>query len=367
VKRVACLALAAPLVLAGALAAAAAAQERGDPAARMPAAEHASEVWELTLALDDGHWIVAQATVHNLGPEDGTGGVSGHVIEPDGRAHEFHKFQRRGGWTLSEDRRALDFGAIVLDQRGAHVRLHVDKRRVDFDLRFPVEGGPAWSEALTGPSYAFDLLALAAPVSGVLQIEDGPVKRVSGRAVLTHRWMSALEPSLVGRRVELFGMGEAGGVYLQELTTPAGETRRWLVAAQGGRILGSAGDVRVAEAPAGSGLVIESSFGSGRIGPQSVLLRDEPLQRVPWLLRWWLERLTRPRFVWSAAPFEFVAEGPGEEAALRVSGRGLVNVARFDPQGEEGQGEEGRGEEGAEAEEGGGPAAAAPADPWGER
>jgi hypothetical protein len=304
---------------------------RGDPAARLLAAEHASDVWDLTVELSDGHWVVAQATINNLGPSDRTGAVVGHVVGPDGAAHEFHKVRRAGAWELSADRRGIDLGAIRFDQSGGRARLHVDKKRVDLDLEIDLGGGPAWSDSLTGPQSGFDLLALAAPVRGTLELENEPAREVSGRAALTHRWMSALENELVDRRVELFALEGAGGLYLHELTTAAGETRRWLVVAREGRIVESTAEVRVEALPnADGGLTIDSILGSGRIAAQSVLLRDEPLERAPWLVRWWLGRLTWPRFVWSAAPFDFVARDRNGEGPLRLSGRGLVNVSRFD-------------------------------------
>jgi hypothetical protein len=316
---------------------ASAAPARGDPAARLLPHEHASDFWDLTIELEGGAWIVAQATISNLGPGDRTGGVVGHVLAPDGTAHEFHKIRRDGAWQLSAAGRRLDLGAIVLDLSGPEVRLSVDKKRVDMDLRIELGGGRAWPERLTwadGAEHGFDLLALAAPAAGTLRFGDGPPTRVTGRAVLTHRWTSVLEAELMERRIELFALQGDAGLYFTELAVAGQPPRRWLVLGQGGRILASHEDVEASFQPGGGAagpdrLRIDSASARGGAELARVLLRDEPLGRAPWPIRVWIERLTRPRFVWSAAPFEFtVREAGGGER--RFSGKGLVDVARFD-------------------------------------
>jgi hypothetical protein len=308
---------------------------RADPAARLLPFEQASDVWDLTVLLERGHWIVAQATISNLGPGDRTAAVVGHVIDPEGGTHEFHKIRREGAWQLSADRRRLDLDAILFDQADDAARFYVSKKRVDLDLRIDLSGEQAWPEAADGGDAGFDLLALAAPVEGTLQLRGAEALSVRGRAFLTHRWMPDLEAQRVARRVELFAIGSGVGLYFVEVTPPAGKVRRWLVAGRDGRIWrrSDAVEVRYASGRDGDGLHLEGPGISGRAGLDRILLRDEPLSRAPWLARWWYGRHTRPRFVWSAAPFEFTVHGLGAEETLRISGHGLVEVARFDPGG----------------------------------
>lgn len=314
---------------------------RGDPAARLPEGSHASDVWDLTVALSDGHWVVAQTNVGNLGPAGRSGAIVGHVVDPAGGTHEFHKVRRGGQWALSPDGRRIDLDAIVFDQRApdGEARFYVGKKDVHLDLWIALAGEPAWSDAFAGDAgsgtdrWHLDLLALAAPVRGTLQLGDGPEHEVTGRAVLTHRWMTAVESRFVGQRLELFALDGDTGLYLSELETPDGASRRWLVVGQGGRILGESGSVRVWAEPdsaagGSGGMRIESATVTGRVEAPRVLLRDEPLARAPWLARWWLGRLSRPRFTWSAAPFEFTVRG-ADGQPLRLAGRGLLDVARF--------------------------------------
>jgi len=338
------------LTAGGALAAAE--PPRGDPAARLLQSKHASDTWDLTIELDGGYWVVAQATISKLGPGDRTGAVVGHVIGPDGRAHEFHKVRRDGAWKLSADRRRLDLGPIVFDQSVRPARFQVGKKRVDLDLQIDLGPDRAWSEAFTGPEYGLDLLALAAPVHGSLQLRGDAAREVSGRAILTHRWMNALEASLVQRRVELFGFHGATGLYFSEVTPPGGDPRRWLVVGRDGRMAEVGAGIEARFRPAGSdaersgapaGLEIAAGGDSGRATLGPVVLRDEPLSRAPWFARWWLTRLTRPRFVWSEAAFDFRVRDPAGSGNLRLAGTGLVEVGRFDPK------------------------ARVPADSWGER
>jgi len=340
------------LLLTAAPALASAEPPRGDPAARLLPSEHASDTWDLTVELDGGYWVVAQATISKLGPGDRTGAVVGHVLGPDGRSHEFHKVRRDGAWHLSADRRRLDLGPIVFDQSVRPVRFHVDKKRVDLDLEIDLGAARAWSEAFTGPEYGFDLLALGAPVHGTLQLRGDALLEVSGRATLTHRWMNGLEASLVRRRVELFGFHGAAGLYFSEVTTPSGEPRRWLVVGRDGRMAEAGQGIEARFHPEGSGpptaaaparLEIAAGTDSGRVDLGRIVLRDEPLSRAPWFARWWLTRLTRPRFVWSQAAFDFNVRDPAGSGNLRLAGRGLVEVGRFDAR------------------------AGVPADSWGER
>lgn len=314
---------------------AAAEPARGDPAARLLPFEQASDVWDLTVRTDRGHWIVAQATISNLGPGDRTATVVGHVIDPAGGTHEFHKVRREGDWLLSEDRRRLDLDSILFEQAGAATRLYVSKKRVDLDLRMDFSGEPAWSEALEPGDAGFDLLALAAPVSGTLQLRGQAALSVRGRAFLTHRWMPVLEAERVARRVELFAFEDGVGVYFVERTAPGGASRRWLVAGRDGRIWHAreAFRARYAQRPAGGALSLDAPGLSGRVTLDGVLLRDEPLRRAPLLARWWYGRFLRPRFVWSAASFEFRLRDPEGGPELRIAGEGLVDVARFDPSG----------------------------------
>ena len=137
------------------------------------------------------------------------------------------------------------------------------------------------------------------------------------------------------RRVELFAFQGDTGLYFTELASAGRPARRWLVVGREGRILASHEDVE-ASFRSGEGvrgpdrLEIDSPVALGSAELARVVLRDEPLSRAPWLVRVWLERLTRPRFVWSAAPFEFTVRDPAGGGKLRLAGKGLVDVARFD-------------------------------------
>jgi hypothetical protein len=321
------------LLLAG-VAHAAAEPARGDPAARLLPTEQASDTWDLTVRTDEGCWIVAQTTISNIGPGDNTAAIVGHVIDPEGGTHAFTKVRRDGDWELSKDRRRFDLGSIVFDQSGPTTILHVDKKRVDMDLRIDLSGQPAWSEALDPGDGGFDLLALAAPVAGTMKLgEDQEAFAVQGRAFLTHRWKSLLEARTVKRRVELFAFEKGVGVYFVERTDPSGASRRWLVTGRDGRIWNERDgvEVRYSVRAQGGSLSLASPDLSGSATLDGILLRDEPLQRAPLLARWWYGRVMRPRFVWSAAPFEFRLQDPEGGEDLRISGQGLVDVSRFDP------------------------------------
>ena len=309
--------------------------ERGDPAARLPDSAVSSDIWEIVVRLDSGGWIFLQATVTNAGISDLDAAVVGHVVDSEGTAHEFHKIRREGQWRLSEDRRGIDLGSIALDLRQPTAQIRVDKSRVVLALEIERAAEPAWSDALTGSAYGFDLLAAGAPARGTLWLEGmGTPASVREHAALTHRWLGAYESSLIRRRTEFFALDDRGALYYTEVTTANGETRRWLVAQKDGKTAHRSTEVTLEPsgsaglAFAGGPLRIEAPGVSGRIDRPRVLLRDEPIARIPWLVRWFVSPRATSRSEWRAAPFELTLHD-AKGSDLTLSGTGVITVAQF--------------------------------------
>lgn len=315
-----------------------AAEVRGDPAARLLPGEFASERWELVAQFDSGHLLFAEFLITNLGMGDRNAAAIGHVVEPDGKTHQFRNGRREGRWSLSSDRLRIEVGSSLLDQHNPMHRLRVDKRRVRVDLRFRPDGPAARSDEFAPSGYTLDLLDTVAPVEGTLWVKGmAEPLAVHGTVAITHSWMSEAESNLVLRRIEFFSLQGDFSLYLADLTAPSGARTRWMVVEQEGQVAYESQEFELslegdAEESGSQGygvpgvLHLESPGIRGRIQVDRVLLRYDPLVDLPQPFRSLLALKMRPRCVWALPSFEVFFRPDPDHAPVRIRGTGVTKV-----------------------------------------
>ena len=319
------------------------------PAARLSAADSASEYWDLTALFDSGHRFFARFSITNEGPGSETAFAIGHVILPDGRAVPFKNGRRKGRWSLSEDGLHIKVGSSELDQRSSERHVEVDKSRVQIDLRFTPDATRARRLDTGRARYQTNLLHSAAPVEGSLWVRgmDAAVQ-VRGRLGATHTWMEESEPELALRRIEFFSLGPHASLYLTDFTAPGGERWRWLVLEREGRpplatpefqlaldgkpVPGGAESARY---PVPRTLRIRSEALEGEIRLADVLLRHDPLGVIPQPFRWILRLKMRPRRVWIESPFEVRLTAGSDDSSYQLTGSGITSFTFLNPLGPE--------------------------------
>jgi hypothetical protein len=320
-----------------------AAEQRGDPAARLLSGESASERWELTARFDSGHFLFAEFLITNLGFGDRNAAVVGHIVAPDGTSHKFRNGRREDGWELSPDRLRIQVGSSLLDQHPPRQRLGVDKRSINIDLGFRPDGPALWSEEFTPSGYALDLLATAAPIEGSLWAREMKTTgTTSGAVAVIHSWINKSESSAVLRRIEFFSLQTDFSLYLIDLTTPGGSRSRWLVVKQPGQtpyqsqefdlvLEGEVAESQNKEYPSPATMLLKSPKLKGRIQLDHVLLRYDPLSDLPLTFRFLVRFTMRPHRLWATSPFEFTFHSDPQSPPRRMQGTGVTTVTFSNP------------------------------------
>ena len=302
-----------------------------DPAACLADTEWASEYWDLAVRLDSGHAVFARFLHTHTGPGDGNAVVTGHVVTPEGSAHEFRNGRRAEHWKLSADGRRLDVGSSHLDLSGPRYRLEIAKKRVKLDLHFVPTGRTHTPPEATPVGYRVDLLASSAPVTGSLWLKgmQEPVE-VLGHATLVHTGMREREASLALRRIEFFSLQNGTAVYLLEILTPTHQRTRWMNISDDNRTSFSTTEVDVtalgdacegrregpcskqAEYWAPKSLGVKSRGLEAQLRLEKMLLAGDPLELLPGPIRWVVSLVMRPHRVWAETAFD-VTLWPGPE------------------------------------------------------
>ena len=318
--------------------------ERGDPAARVSAAEDALEYWDFVARFDQGHRLVARVLVTNEGPGDRTAVGVGHLVLPEGEVVEFRNGRLEGRWSIAPDGRSLRIGSTQLEFAGSLRKLEYDNNRrgIEIRLRFHGEAPARFQRSGERPGYRVDLLDLSAPVDGTILLPgmSAPLA-ITGRGALAHTWMDESEPDLVLRRIDFASLDPGAAMYLRDVTDPEGKSHRWLIVVRDGRVLLESSDFELAfESPAGSPqtgypvparLRVTSPGLSGTVPLGHKILEHDPLGDLPQPFRFLLSFATRPRRVWTDSPFSLrVAAAPGR-SAIEIEGNGITSVTYLNP------------------------------------
>jgi len=319
------------------------APERGDPAARLSTSDNALEYWDLLARFDDGHWLFARVLVTNEGPGDRTAVAVGHLIRPNGETVEFRNGRLDGRWSIQPDGRELRIGSSQLDLRPPARTLAHDNHRRGIDIRVRFEsGGPGRPSAGERPDYHVDLLDLAVPVEGTIQLAGmaAPLS-IHGRGTLTHTWMDRSEPDLVLRRIDFTSVDSGNAVYLLDVRAPGGEKTHWLLVERAGRVFYEASDVGIdvddrpgspeRGYPIPARLRVRGAAVSGSIALGRSLLEHDPLGDLPQPFRFLLSFAMRPKRVWTESSYTLQLDATPDRPALELSGHGIASLTYLNP------------------------------------
>lgn len=297
---------------------------RGNPAARRVHGEFGGEYYDVLSRLDDGRLVFAVAAVHNLGWGDGSAGVLGLIVSPDGEVNRFSRSENVGHWKLEADGRRMDLHSIVLDQSRPGARFQVEKDELHLRLDVAPGGRPGAADAIPGTSCPLDLLDLDGETHGSLWRTGmaAPVP-LRGRSNITHRWMEHLEVDCLVQRVELFVLEPEWGVYFDEVRTPDGRVGRWLAVSRDGTLLHegppSSADLEWGRDAKGLPVLRALRFAAGGISARvkvgELRARFDPFAGIPGLLRTLLEKKMQPSVLLRAATAE-IADASGGTARL---------------------------------------------------
>jgi len=323
-----------------------AAEERGNPAARLLQGESASEHWEFTARFESGHLLFVEFLITNIGLGERNAAATWHLVTPAGETHRTTNGRREGNWTLSADHRRMEIGANLLDLRLPAYQLQVDKKSIRINLQFRPDAQAAWSEKAVPSGYALDLLATAVPIEGTIWIKGMATPlMVKGTVAATHSWMNEAGSSLIRRRMELFSLQEQNSFYGVDFTAPNGTRTKWVVVRPDGRKTydssvvewtfdGRAKELREHgyEVPASVRMKNTQLEGEAQLEP--VLLRADPLADIPRPFRFVVSLVLdlRPRRVWALSPYDlsFSASSPNQ-SSLHLQGTGVTAVTFLNP------------------------------------
>lgn len=308
---------------------------RGSPAARLVGGEFGGEYTDLLSRLDDGRLVFAVTGIYNLGWGDHRAGVLGLIVSPDGGVTRFSRSEDPGRWKLEADGRRIDLHSIVLDQSRPGARFRVAKDELHLSLEVEPGGPPAAADPIPGTACPLDLLDLGGATRGSLW-QEGMAEPVAlrGRSAITHRWMDRLEVDCVLRRVEVFVLEPAWGIYFEEVLAPDGHVGRWLAIDRGGKRLyeGPPSSAQVdwrrdADGlPVLHGLRLEAAGISMHVEMESVRATFDPFRGIPGALRALLELKMQPSVRLRSAKAE-ISDGSATAGTRPWSGPALAKIS----------------------------------------
>ncbi len=318
---------------------------RGNPAAHVLPGEFASEHWEFTARFDSGHLLFVEFIVTNIGLGDRNAVVLGYVIPPGEKPHRFSNGRSEGRWTLSSDHLRMEVSASLLDVHAPTYKIRVDKRSVRLDLQLSPDAQPLWSNALTPPGYALDLLAIAAPIEGTLWLKGmTEPAHVRGVVAATHSWTNTAGSSLVLRRVEFYSLQKDFPVYGLDLTAPDGTRRQWLVVKplDGPSYTSEHFDLSFngeLKGPREHGYAVPSMLQlknaeiAGQVRLESQILQADPFVDLPRPIRYLVSLALdlRPWHIWAQSQFEIFWPLVAEPHAPARHGVGITAVTFLNP------------------------------------
>ncbi len=322
-----------------------AAPGRGDPAARLSPAPEATEYWNLTARFDGGYRLFAWFGITNEGPGKRMAGALWYLVHPDGRVSEFRNARGQGRWKLSPDHLRIDVASSSLDLRAPVRRLALDttSQGAKINLEFPAGETPAWPAPRSSAKFRSDTLQISAPTEGTIWVRGMPAPvAVRGTTALTHAWMDEGVSHVVQRYIEFVASTPDLTVYLSDITTPAGEHRRWLAVERRGAIgyqttdfelvLGQRGPATAdRKYPVPGRLLVRDGRMTLDIRPGRLLLRTNPLDPVPQPFRFLFSLKVEPQWIWADASFHVALAADGEGAPIATDGRGILGVIFVNP------------------------------------
>ena len=323
-----------------------AAEERGNPAARLLPGDSASEHWEFTARVESGHLLFVEFLITNIGLGEHNAAAAWHLVTPEGKTHRTTNGRSASKWTLSSDHLRLKIGSSLLDLHSPTYQLHMDKKSMRVNLQFRPDAQAVWSEKAVPAGYALDLLAAAVPVEGTIWVKGMATPlTVKGTVAATHSWTNEAGSSLIRRRVEFFSLQEQNPFYGVEFTTPNGTRAKWVVVKPNGSkmydssmvewtLAGRAKEPRERGYEVPATVRMKNAQLEGKAQLERVLLRVDPFLDIPRPFRFVVSLALdlRPRRVWALSPYT-VSFSPTtkKQAALQLQGAGVTAVTFLNP------------------------------------
>jgi hypothetical protein len=323
-----------------------AAEERGNPAARLLPGDSASEHWEFTARFDSGHLLFVEFLITNIGLGERNAAAAWHLVAPEGKTRHTTNGRREGNWTLSTDHLRMEIGSSLLDLHTPAYQLQVNKKSMRINLQFRPDAPAVWSEKAVPAGYALDLLAAAVSVEGTVWIKGMATPlTVKGTVAATHSWTNEAGSSLIRRRLEFFSLQEQNPFYGVEFTAPNGTRAKWVVVKPNGdklydssmvewTLAGRAKELREHGYEVPATVRVKNAQLEGKAQLERVLLRADPLVDIPRPFRSVVSLALdlRPRRVWALSPYELsFSPTTKTQAAVHLQGAGVTAVTFLNP------------------------------------
>jgi hypothetical protein len=323
-----------------------AADERGNPAARLLSGDSASEHWEFTVRFESGHLLFVEFLITNIGLGERNAAAVWYLVTPEGKTYRTANGRSASKWTLSSDRLRLEISASLLDLHTPAYQLHVDKKSMRINVQFRPDAQAVWSEKAAPAGYALDLLAAAVPVEGTIWVKGMATPlTVKGTVAATHSWMNEAGSSLIRRRVEFFSLQEQNPFYGVEFTAPNGTQAKWVVVKPNGSTLydssvvdwtltGRAKEPRERGYDVPGTMQVKNAQLEGQAQLERVLLRVDPFLDIPRPIRFVISLALdlRPRRVWALSPYALsFSPTTKKQSALHLQGDGVTAVTFLNP------------------------------------
>ena len=319
-----------------------AAAAAGDAAARVSAADDATEYWEVTARFDGGYRLFTRFGITNEGPGVQTAGAIWYLVQPDGRVMVLKNGREQGNWKLSPDHLRLDIASSSLDLHAPLRRLAIDStsQHAKIALQFPATDVLATSPA---GEYQIAALQLSTPIDGTIWVRGMRTPMaVHGTVTLTHAWSDDSLPRVMQRQIEVVAGAPDLTLYLSDITTPAGTTHPWLVVQRGDATAYNTTDREVsvdADMPAathsGYPLASQLSIRDQKVRldvrTERLLLRVNPLDVVPQPFRLLFAIKIAPQWIWADASFHLTLSTGSDTPPIEAEGRGTVAVNFMNP------------------------------------
>jgi hypothetical protein len=323
-----------------------AAEERGNPAARLLRGDSASEHWEFTARFESGHLLFVEFLITNIGLGERNAAAVWHLVTPEGKTYRTTNGRSEDKWTLSADQLRMEIGSSLLDLHAPAYQLQVDKKSMRINVQFRPDAPAVWSEKAVPSGYALDLLAAAVPVEGTIWVRGMTTPlTVKGTVAATHSWTNEAGSSLIRRRLEFFSLQEQNPFYGVEFTAPSGTRAKWVVVKPNGSNLydssmvewtfaGRAKEPRERGYEVPATVQVKNAQLEGKAQLERVLLRADPLVDIPRPFRFVVSLALdlRPRLVWALSPYTLSFSPTTEkQSALQLQGAGVIAVTFLNP------------------------------------
>ena len=196
-----------------------------------------------------------------------------------------------------------------MDLSGAAPRIEIDNDKRAFEVRLDFEADESSARIFDADGYHMDLLNLASAVSGHVQHAGMPQPlAVTGRATLSHGWISRAEEKVVAARFDVASLSQGPAAFLAFWISPTAPTRAWLgVRDPDGSTRGYRANRTQLEFPRGEHsdypLPTRLDFAGGGAravaSPRGPALVRNPLDPLPMAIRMLYSFGAKPRRLWA--------------------------------------------------------------------